>query len=159
MGPASSMSLTSKGYYVRLEDTGNYIFSTAVIVPKPKSAEAFQQVQEEVQNPQQGACPELDAIEAEMFPPDQPPQQALQIDLCDQPDGQVQQQLEALQPDDAEYSPSEMGEPEKETFSVPVMAELGEEFHRPHPDEVPAEGQLNDGVFGESNQCLLDFRS
>ena len=139
MGPASSMSLTSKGYYVRLEDTGNYIYSTAVVVPKPKSADAFEQVRAEVQDQQQGACPELDAIEAELFPP-QLPQQALKASPQYQPDAaQVQQHLDALHHEDDGYSPTEMAESEYDPFTEQFMAEFGEVYERLYPENAPAE--------------------
>jgi hypothetical protein len=139
MGPASSMSLTSKGYYVRLEDTGNYIYSTAVVVHKPKSADAFEQVRAEVQDQQQGACPELDAIEAELFPP-QLPQQALKASPQYQPDAaQVQQHLDALHHEDDGYSPTEMAESEYDPFTEQFMAEFGEVYERLYPENAPAE--------------------
>ena len=133
------MSLTSKGYYVRLEDTGNYIYSTAVVVPKPKSADAFEQVRAEVQDQQQGACPELDAIEAELFPP-QLPQQALKASPQYQPDAaQVQQHLDALHHEDDGYSPTEMAESEDDPFKEQFLAEFGEVYERLYPENAPAE--------------------
>ena len=81
----------------------------------------------------------MDAIEAELFPP-QLPQQVLQASPQYQPDAaQVQQHLDALHHEDDGYSPTEMAESEYDPFTEQFMAEFGEVYERRYPENAPAE--------------------
>ena len=163
LGPAATMSLTSKGYYCRIEDSGHFIFSTAVLVPKPKSQSAFDHVHAEVQdrNPE-GFEAVRDRVEArqdaglqwladreqemehheEMSPAPFPEDQTLlpEPGNSDQPSSlpqdQALQQLEQLHTlSDEELSPSEWGEPPEEFFVHGFEADLTEEYNRLFPED------------------------
>ena len=149
MGPAATMSLTSKGYYCRVQDTGNFIFSTAVLVPKPKSKEAFQQIQDEAQDrPAEGFEAVRERVEAQqdrglqwlddrLEELEAEGREVHHEQQGQSPDGdreQAQQQIEQLHDrEEVVEVASDSGEPEEELFVHGFEADLAEEYDRLFP--------------------------
>ena len=154
LGPAATMSLTSKGYYCRIEDTGQYIFSTAVLVPKPRSRKAFDQVHAEVADrphddfelvrrrveaQQDRGLQELDEIEQEGLENGCQEEPASEENQLARPSSlqsrQAQQQLDQIQVIDDDCSPSEWGEPPEDLMIEGFVADLEDEYDRLFPED------------------------